>query len=97
MVYTQSHYIAFTLELHITHYTLISRRSDNISILQSCYCVLLRHSHAKYVKLSDSFMTIVPIPVCVTQAGLFIDKGVKTTNASAADPREYLCLDNNAR
>ncbi|MGH0157285.1 UNVERIFIED_CONTAM: hypothetical protein FKN15_033569, partial [Acipenser sinensis] len=32
-----------------------------------------------------------------SQAGLFIDKGVKTTNASAADPREYLCLDNNAR
>ncbi|CAB1319496.1 unnamed protein product [Coregonus sp. 'balchen'] len=31
------------------------------------------------------------------RAGLFIDKGVKTTNASAADPREYLCLDNNAR
>ncbi|XP_033890991.3 cell surface hyaluronidase [Acipenser ruthenus] len=31
------------------------------------------------------------------KAGLFIDKGVKTTNASAADPREYLCLDNNAR
>lgn len=31
------------------------------------------------------------------QAGLFIDKGVKTSNASAADPREYLCLDNNAR
>ena len=31
------------------------------------------------------------------QAGLFIDKGVKTTNASKADPREYLCLDNNAR
>ena len=33
----------------------------------------------------------------VFQAGLFIDKGVKTTNASAADPREYLCLDNSAR
>lgn len=32
-----------------------------------------------------------------SQAGLFIDKGVKTTNASAADPREYLCLDNSAR
>lgn len=31
------------------------------------------------------------------QAGLFIDKGVKTTVASAADPREYLCLDNSAR
>ncbi|XP_025787439.1 cell surface hyaluronidase isoform X2 [Puma concolor] len=31
------------------------------------------------------------------KAGLFIDKGVKTTNASAADPREYLCLDNSAR
>ncbi|XP_034025896.1 cell surface hyaluronidase [Thalassophryne amazonica] len=31
------------------------------------------------------------------KAGLFLDKGVKTTNASAADPREYLCLDNNAR
>lgn len=31
------------------------------------------------------------------QAGLFIDKGVKTTNASAADKREYLSLDNNAR
>ncbi|XP_067084353.1 cell surface hyaluronidase [Osmerus mordax] len=31
------------------------------------------------------------------KAGLFIDKGVKTTKASAADPREYLCLDNNAR
>lgn len=31
------------------------------------------------------------------QAGLFIDKGVKTTNASVDDPREYLCLDNNAR
>uniref|UniRef100_A0AAV2MRF6 G8 domain-containing protein n=1 Tax=Knipowitschia caucasica TaxID=637954 RepID=A0AAV2MRF6_KNICA len=31
------------------------------------------------------------------KAGLFIDKGVKITNASAADPREYLCLDNNAR
>ncbi|XP_015254408.1 PREDICTED: transmembrane protein 2 [Cyprinodon variegatus] len=31
------------------------------------------------------------------KAGLFIDKGVKTTNASAADPREYLCLDNSPR
>uniref|UniRef100_A0A674MNE0 Cell migration inducing hyaluronidase 2 n=1 Tax=Takifugu rubripes TaxID=31033 RepID=A0A674MNE0_TAKRU len=31
------------------------------------------------------------------KAGLIIDKGVKTTNASAADPREYLCLDNSAR
>ncbi|NWY53351.1 TMEM2 hyaluronidase, partial [Chionis minor] len=31
------------------------------------------------------------------KAGLFIDKGVKTTNASIDDPREYLCLDNNAR
>ncbi|XP_078070072.1 cell surface hyaluronidase [Mustelus asterias] len=31
------------------------------------------------------------------KAGLFIDKGVKITNASADDPREYLCLDNNAR
>lgn len=31
------------------------------------------------------------------KAGLFIDRGVKTTEASAADPREYLCLDNNAR
>ncbi|KAM8961420.1 cell surface hyaluronidase CEMIP2 [Pelodytes ibericus] len=31
------------------------------------------------------------------KAGLFIDKGVKSTNASAEDPREYLCLDNNAR
>uniref|UniRef100_A0A671ESZ5 hyaluronoglucosaminidase n=1 Tax=Rhinolophus ferrumequinum TaxID=59479 RepID=A0A671ESZ5_RHIFE len=31
------------------------------------------------------------------KAGLFIDKGVKTTNASDADPREYLCLDNSAR
>uniref|UniRef100_A0A3Q2HX91 hyaluronoglucosaminidase n=1 Tax=Equus caballus TaxID=9796 RepID=A0A3Q2HX91_HORSE len=31
------------------------------------------------------------------KAGLFIDKGVKTTTASAADPREYLCLDNSAR
>uniref|UniRef100_A0A665X555 hyaluronoglucosaminidase n=1 Tax=Echeneis naucrates TaxID=173247 RepID=A0A665X555_ECHNA len=31
------------------------------------------------------------------KAGLFIDKGVKTSNASAADPREYLCLDNSAR
>uniref|UniRef100_A0A8B9NEI8 hyaluronoglucosaminidase n=1 Tax=Accipiter nisus TaxID=211598 RepID=A0A8B9NEI8_9AVES len=31
------------------------------------------------------------------KAGLFIDKGVKTTNASVDDPREYLCLDNNAR
>uniref|UniRef100_A0A8C7ZSG7 hyaluronoglucosaminidase n=1 Tax=Oryzias sinensis TaxID=183150 RepID=A0A8C7ZSG7_9TELE len=30
-------------------------------------------------------------------AGLFIDKGVKTTYASAADPREYLCLENSAR
>lgn len=33
----------------------------------------------------------------IFQAGLFIDKGVKTTNASAADPREYLSLDNSAR
>lgn len=33
----------------------------------------------------------------IFQAGLFIDKGVKTTIASAADPREYLCLDNSAR
>lgn len=33
----------------------------------------------------------------IFQAGLFIDKGVKTTNASDADPREYLCLDNSAR
>ncbi|XP_064152938.1 cell surface hyaluronidase isoform X2 [Anguilla rostrata] len=31
------------------------------------------------------------------KAGLFIDKGVKTTKASATDPQEYLCLDNNAR
>nr|KAF6483621.1 cell migration inducing hyaluronidase 2 [Rousettus aegyptiacus] len=31
------------------------------------------------------------------KAGLFIDKGVKTTKASGADPREYLCLDNSAR
>ncbi|XP_029468423.1 cell surface hyaluronidase isoform X2 [Rhinatrema bivittatum] len=31
------------------------------------------------------------------KAGLFIDKGVKTSHASAEDPREYLCLDNNAR
>ncbi|KAM4616956.1 cell surface hyaluronidase [Polymixia lowei] len=31
------------------------------------------------------------------KAGLFIDKGVKTTVASAEDPREYLCLDNDAR
>ncbi|CAG01606.1 unnamed protein product, partial [Tetraodon nigroviridis] len=31
------------------------------------------------------------------KAGLFIDKGVKNTNASIADPREYLCLDNSAR
>ncbi|CAI5786847.1 Hyaluronoglucosaminidase [Podarcis lilfordi] len=31
------------------------------------------------------------------KAGLFIDKGVKTTNASADDKREYLSLDNNAR
>uniref|UniRef100_A0A8C7ZUC0 hyaluronoglucosaminidase n=1 Tax=Oryzias sinensis TaxID=183150 RepID=A0A8C7ZUC0_9TELE len=38
--------------------------------------------------------------VCVSMkenAGLFIDKGVKTTYASAADPREYLCLENSAR
>lgn len=33
----------------------------------------------------------------IFQAGLFIDKGVKTTKASGADPREYLCLDNSAR
>ncbi|XP_053558482.1 cell surface hyaluronidase [Bombina bombina] len=31
------------------------------------------------------------------KAGLFIDKSVKTTYANEADPREYLCLDNNAR
>ncbi|XP_062905096.1 cell surface hyaluronidase [Mobula hypostoma] len=31
------------------------------------------------------------------KAGLFIDKGVKVTNATADDPREYLCLDNSAR
>ncbi|CAO2584979.1 Cell surface hyaluronidase, partial [Lemmus lemmus] len=31
------------------------------------------------------------------KAGLFVDKGVKTTNSSASDPREYLCLDNSAR
>jgi len=31
------------------------------------------------------------------QAGLFIDRKVKSTNATAADPREYLCLDNSAR
>ncbi|KAJ8414994.1 hypothetical protein AAFF_G00025170 [Aldrovandia affinis] len=31
------------------------------------------------------------------KAGLFIDKGVKNTTASASDPREYLCLDNNPR
>ncbi|XP_029999762.1 cell surface hyaluronidase isoform X2 [Sphaeramia orbicularis] len=31
------------------------------------------------------------------KAGLFIDKGVKTTTATATDPREYLCLDNSAR
>lgn len=31
------------------------------------------------------------------KAGLFIDKGVKTSNASSEDAREYLCLDNSAR
>lgn len=31
------------------------------------------------------------------KGGLFIDKGVKTTNASREDPREYLCLDNSPR
>ncbi|XP_076020860.1 cell surface hyaluronidase [Genypterus blacodes] len=31
------------------------------------------------------------------KAGLFIDKGVKTTATTASDPREYLCLDNSAR
>ncbi len=31
------------------------------------------------------------------QAGLFIDRKVKSTNATATDPREYLCLDNSAR
>ncbi|KAF7667891.1 hypothetical protein LDENG_00042260 [Lucifuga dentata] len=31
------------------------------------------------------------------KGGLIIDKGVKTTTATAADPREYLCLDNSAR
>ncbi|XP_051541641.1 cell surface hyaluronidase-like isoform X1 [Myxocyprinus asiaticus] len=31
------------------------------------------------------------------KAGLFIDRKVKSTNATAADPREYLCLDNTAR
>lgn len=31
------------------------------------------------------------------EAGLFIDKGVKITNASATDKREYLSLDTNAR
>ncbi|KAG8432599.1 hypothetical protein GDO86_001442 [Hymenochirus boettgeri] len=31
------------------------------------------------------------------KAGLFIDKGVKTVNATVEDPREYLCLDNSAR
>uniref|UniRef100_A0A673M7K3 hyaluronoglucosaminidase n=1 Tax=Sinocyclocheilus rhinocerous TaxID=307959 RepID=A0A673M7K3_9TELE len=31
------------------------------------------------------------------KAGLFIDRKVKSTNATAADPREYLCLDNSAR
>ncbi|KAM3846140.1 cell surface hyaluronidase CEMIP2 [Vipera latastei] len=31
------------------------------------------------------------------KAGLFIDKGVKITNASATDKREYLSLDTNAR
>lgn len=31
------------------------------------------------------------------QAGLFIDRKVKSTIATAADPREYLCLDNSAR
>lgn len=42
-----------------------------------------------------AFLTTVIFPSF--QAGLFIDKGVKTTNASAEDPREYLCLDNSAR
>uniref|UniRef100_A0A672MZM9 Transmembrane protein 2 n=1 Tax=Sinocyclocheilus grahami TaxID=75366 RepID=A0A672MZM9_SINGR len=31
------------------------------------------------------------------KAGLFIDRKVKSTNATAIDPREYLCLDNSAR
>uniref|UniRef100_A0A8C2BDA9 Cell migration inducing hyaluronidase 2 n=1 Tax=Cyprinus carpio TaxID=7962 RepID=A0A8C2BDA9_CYPCA len=31
------------------------------------------------------------------KAGLFIDRKVKSTNATATDPREYLCLDNSAR
>lgn len=44
-----------------------------------------------------TFQTVTPYFSHCLQAGLFIDKGVKTTNASAADPREYLCLDNTAR
>uniref|UniRef100_A0A673JNX2 G8 domain-containing protein n=1 Tax=Sinocyclocheilus rhinocerous TaxID=307959 RepID=A0A673JNX2_9TELE len=31
------------------------------------------------------------------KAGLFIDRKVKSTKATATDPREYLCLDNSAR
>ncbi|XP_043095672.1 cell surface hyaluronidase [Puntigrus tetrazona] len=31
------------------------------------------------------------------KAGLFIDRKVKSTNSTATDPREYLCLDNSAR
>ncbi|TRY81913.1 hypothetical protein DNTS_013379 [Danionella cerebrum] len=31
------------------------------------------------------------------KGGLFIDRKVKSSNATAADPREYLCLDNSAR
>lgn len=49
-------------------------------------CIVVEKSLCSKVIMISSF-----------QAGLFIDKGVKTTNASAADPREYLCLDNSAR
>lgn len=49
------------------------------------------------VYLVLSSMKFPPLFFFFFKAGLFIDKGVKTTNASADDPREYLCLDNNAR
>ncbi|MGH0122221.1 UNVERIFIED_CONTAM: hypothetical protein FKN15_017545 [Acipenser sinensis] len=48
-----------------------------------------------HLRIANHFATILYSVAAVPKAGLFIDKGVKTTNASAADPREYLCLDNN--
>lgn len=50
-----------------------------------------------YIHRCNLGFIFISVYYYIFQAGLFIDKGVKTTNASGADPREYLCLDNSAR